>query len=103
MKQILINIHTECNRRLFSGYLFLEFIFGCAKPLRKTTKGVGFELKLRPSNRKQDVLYTTLGNNTVNVTNNSVYFYIPTIIASSKTQRIFEEGVTKNFTLLYES
>ena len=46
------------------------------------TNGFGFELEMRISKRKQDILYTTLGDNTVDVIINSVNLYIPTKIRS---------------------
>ena len=43
---------------------------------KKLTKGVRFELDLRASNRKQDILSTTLGDNDVNVSINRISLYI---------------------------
>ena len=103
LKQILINNHTEDNRGLIRGHLPLEYIFGFARSFKKITKGLGFELDLRTSNRKPDILYTTLGDNDVNVTNNSISLLIPQIKPSPETQVIFNEAIRKTFSLSYES
>ena len=86
LKQILINNHTEANRGLIRGHLPLEYIFGFARSLKKITKGLGFELDLRTSNRKQEFLYTTLDDNDVSVTINSISLFVPQIIPSPETQ-----------------
>ena len=103
LRQILIDNHTEANRGLIRGHLHLEYIFGFCRSFKKISKGLGFELDLRTSNRKQDILYTNLGDNDVNVTINSINLFIPQIIASPETQVNFNEAVSKAFTLSYES
>ena len=103
LKKILIDNHTEANRGLIRGHLPLEYKFGFARSFKKITKGLGFELDLRTSNRKQDILYTTLGDNDVNVTINSISLFIPQIIPSPETQVIFNEAISQTFTLSYES
>ena len=103
LKKILINNHTEANRGFIRGHLPLQYIFGFARSFIKTTKGLGFELDLRTPNRKQDILYTTLGDNDVNVTINSISLFIPQIIPSPETQVFFTEAISKTFSLSYES
>ena len=103
LKKILIDNHTAANRGLIRGQLPLEYIFGFARSFKKITKGLGFELDLRTSNRKQDILYTTLGDNDVNVIINSINLFIPQIIPSPETQVYFNEAISKTFTLSYES
>ena len=103
LKKILINNHTEANRGLIRGHLPLEYIFGFAKSFKKITKGLGFELDLRTSNRKRDILYTTLNDDDVNVTINSISLFIPQLIPSPETQVIFNEAISQTFTLSYES
>ena len=102
-KKILIDIHTEANRGLIRGHLPVEYIFGFARSFKKLTKGLGFELDLRTSNRKQEILYTTLVYNDVNVTINSISLFIPQIMPSPKTQVIFNEAISKTFSLSDES
>ena len=101
--QILIDNHTEADRGLIIGYLPLEYIFGFARSFKKITKGLGFELDLRTSNRKQDILYTTLGDNDVNVIINNINLFIPQKIPTPETQVYFNEAISKTFTLSYES
>ena len=103
LKKILIDNHTEANRGLIRGHLPLEYIFGSARSFKKITKGVGFELDLRTSNRKRDILYATLDDEDVNVTINSISLFIPQIIPSPETQVIFNEAISQTFTLSYES
>ena len=103
LKQILIDNHTEANRGLIRGHLPLEYIFGFCRSFKKITKGLGFELDLRTSNRKQYILYTTLGDADVNVTINSNSLLTPQIIPSPETQVYFNEAFSKTFTLSYES
>ena len=103
LKKILIDNHTEANRGLIRGHLPLEYIFGFCRSFKKITKGLGFELDLRTSNRKEGILYTTLGDNDVNVTINSISLFIPQIIPSPETQVIFNEAISQTFTLSYES
>ena len=103
LKQILVDNHTEANQGLIRGHLSLEHIFGFCRSFKKITKGLGFELDLRTSNRKRDILYTTLGENDVNVTINSINLFIPQIIPSPESQVYFNEAISKTFTLSYES
>ena len=103
LRKILIDNHTEANRGLIRGHLPLEYIFRFGKSFKKITKGLGFELDLRTSNRKRDILYTTLGENDVNVTINSISLFIPQIIPSLETQVYFNEAISKTFTISFES
>ena len=103
LKKILIDNHTEANRGLIRGHLPSEYIFGFARSFKKITKGLGFELDLRTSNRKQDILYTTLGDNDVNVTKNNINLFIPQIIPSPETQVFFNEAISKTSSLSFES
>ena len=103
LRKILIDNHTEANRGLIRGHLPLEYIFGFCRSFKKISKGLGFELDLRTSTRKQDILYTTLGDNEVKVTINSISLFIPPIIPSPETQVIFNEAISQTFTLSYES
>ena len=103
LRKILMDNHTEANRGLIRGHLPLEYIFGFCKSFKKLSKGLGFELVLRTSNRKQDILYTTLGDNDVNVTINSISLFIPQIIPSPEKEVFFNEDISQTFTLSYES
>ena len=103
LKQILINNHTEANRSLMRGHLTLEYIFGFARSFKNITKRLGFELDLQTSDRKRDILYTTLNDDDVNVTINSISLFIPQLKPSPETQVIFNEAFLQTFTLSYES
>ena len=93
--RIFIKNHTEANRGLIRYHLLLEYIFGFARSFKKITKGLGFELDLRTSNRKRDILYTTLDDDDVNVTFNSISLFNPQIIPSPETQVVFNEAISK--------
>ena len=58
---------------------------------------------MRTSNRKQDILYTTLEDNDFNVTINSISLFIPQKLPSPETQGYLNEDISKTFTLSYES
>ena len=102
LRLTLLDNHVEANRGLLVGHLPLEYLFGFCRSFKKITKGLGFELDLRTSNRKQDILYTTLEDNDVNVTINSISLFVPQIIPSQETQVYFNEAISKTFTLSYE-
>ena len=103
LKQILINNHTDHNKGIFSGHLPLQNIFGFARSFKKITKELGFELDFRTSNRKRDILYTTMGDEDVYVTINSISLFIPQIIPSPETQVNFIQAFSGTFTLSFES
>ena len=104
LKRMLIDSHTnDDNRGKIRANLPLEHIFGFCKTFKKITKGLGFELQLKTSNEKQNILYTTLGGNDVNVTINSIYLYIPSLVPSAEQQQIFNEAIRENFTLSFDS
>ena len=69
----------------------------------KKTKVLVFEIELRTSKRKQDILYITLGDIVVSVTINSISLFVQQIIPSPETQYIFNEAISKTFLLSYES
>ena len=102
LKKVLTENHTEANRCVIRGHLPLEYIFGFARSFKKMTKGVGFELDLRTSERKEDIPYTTLEDNEVNVTIDSISLFIPQTIPFPETQYKFNEAISKTFSLSYE-
>ena len=104
LKHMLIDSHTiEDNKGKIRANLPLEHIFGFCKTFKKITKGIGNELQLKTSNEKQNILYTTLGSNDVNVTINIIYLYIPCLIPSAQMQQIFSEAIRENFTLSFDA
>ena len=100
LKQILINNLTAENRGIIRGQLPPEFIFVFAKSVKKITNGLVFELDLRKSNRKHDILYTILGDNDVNVTIKSVSLYITSITPKYTNTSIFLLSYFKNFYII---
>ena len=103
LKKIIIINHTDANKGVIKGHLLLEYIFGFARSFKKITKGLGFELDLRTSSRKRDILYSTLGDIGVNVTINNISLFVPQIIPCPEAQDIFDEAISKTFSLSYES
>ena len=81
----------------------VEYIFGFCASFKKIAKELGFESDQRKSNRIRDILYTTLGDENVNVTIKSISLFIPQPIPSPETQVYFNEAILKSFTLSYGS
>ena len=84
----------------FSKGICLEKFFGFCKPFRKTTKGLGFGLELKISKRERDIFYTLFRYEVFKVTNISFSSNVLTINPSPETQKVFNEAITKSFTLL---
>ena len=106
LKKLLIDSHTnEDNKGKIRANLPLEYIFGFCKTFKKITKGLGFELQLKTSNEKRNIVYTSLafGGNDVNVTINSIYLYIPSLVPSAEQQQMFNEAIRENFTLSFDA
>ena len=61
------------------------------------SEGLGLTLELTTSNRKRNILRTTLGNNAVNVTFFNIYQNIPTILPNPETQRFLAKLHRKIF------
>ena len=106
LKKLRIDSHTnEDNKGKIRANLPLEYIFGFCKTFKKITKGLGFELQLKTSNEKHNILYRTLGGNDVNVTISSIYIYIyiPSLVPSAEQQQMFNEAIRENFTLSFDA
>ena len=104
LKHMLIDSHTnDDNRGKIRDNLPFEHMFGSCKTFKKITKGLGFELQLKTSNEKQNILYTTLGGNDVNVIINSMYLYIPSLVPSAEQQQIFNEAIREKFSLSFDA
>ena len=102
LKQILINNHAlEANKGKIKGHLALEHIFGFCKTFKKITKNHGFHLKFK-MNDLQDIIFTTIAND-INVTINSLYMYVPNIVPNSETQLLFNESITRSYTITFDS
>ena len=102
LKQILINNHAvEANKGRIKGHLALEHIFGFCKTFEKITKNLGFHLTFK-MNDLQDIVFTTIADD-ITVTINSLYLYVPNIVPSSETQLLFNESITNNYTITFDS
>ena len=93
-QKILIDNHTDANKRKIERYLYLEDIFGFCKTFKKVTKNLGFILMLKTADL-QDFIYTSMADD-MNVTNNSLYLYVPNLIPSVETQLLFNEATQNN-------
>ena len=102
LEKKLINKHTGANGGLIREQLPLQYIFGFCRTFKKTM-GLGFELELRTSDRKQDTLYTLLRVNTHDVIFDSINLSEPPLNSNPETRRHFNEAFTKTFTLFYDS
>ena len=80
----------------------LQKFFDFCTSFKKITTGLGFELDLRTSNRKRDILYATLGDDDVYVTINNISLFIPQITPSPETQVYFNQAISESFTLSNE-
>ena len=104
LKHLLIDSHTnDDNKGKIRANLPLEHIVGFCKTFKKITKRLGYELQLKTSNEKQNILYTTLGGSDVNVTINSIYLFIPSLVPSAEQQQAFNESIRQNFTLSFDA
>ena len=106
LKKMLINSHTnDVNKGKIRPNLPLEHIFGFCRTFKKISKGLGFELQLKTSNEKKNILFTNnaFGLNDVNVTINSIYLYIPSLVPSAEQQQMFKEAIRENFTLSFDA
>ena len=104
LKHMLIESHTnEDNKGKIGANFPLEHEFGFCKTFKKIPKGLGFELQLKTSNEKQNIIDTTLGGNVVNVTINSIYLYIPSLVSSAEQQQMFNEATRENFTISFDA
>ena len=99
-QKILIDNHTDANKDKIKGYLYLEDIFGFCKTFKKVTKNLGFHLSFK-TNDLQDTISTSMTDD-INVTNNSLYLYVPNLIPSVETQVMFNESTQNNYKISYD-
>ena len=100
---MLIDSHTNVDKKgEIRAELPLEQIFGFCKTFKKITKRLGFELQLKTSSEKQNIIYTTLGGNDVNLTINSICLYIAGLVPYAE-QQMFNEAIRESFTLSFDA
>ena len=100
LKKMLINNHDLANKGKIKGHLALENIFGFCKTFKKVTKNLGFHIKLRTADL-QDIIYTSIGDD-INVTINSLYLFVPTLIPNTETQLMFNESIQNNYRIFFD-
>ena len=104
LKKMLIDNHNvvgqEVNKGKFKGQLPLEHIFGFCKSFKKITKNLGFHIIFRTADL-QDIIFTSIANN-INVTINSLYLFVPTLIPNTETQLMFNESIQNNYRIFFD-
>ena len=104
LKKMLIDKHNivgqEVNKGKLKGQLALENIFGFCKSFKKITKNLGLQRTFRTADL-QDIVFTSIGDN-INVTINSLYLYVPTLIPSTETQLMFNESIQNNYRKIFD-
>ena len=93
-QKMVIDNHTDPNKGRIKGYIYLEVIFGFCESFKKVTKNLGFHIMFKTANL-QDILYTSMADD-INVTINSLYLYIPSLLTSVITQLMFNEATQNN-------
>ena len=102
LKQLSINSHTaDVKKGKIKVHLALEYRFRFCKTFKKITKNLGFHLTFK-MNDVQDIIFTTIATD-INVTNNSLYLYVPILIPNSQTQLLFNESSMNNYTVTFDS
>ena len=99
-QKMLIDNHLDANKGEIKGYLYLEDIFGFCKTFKKVTKNLCFHLMFKTANL-QDIIYTSMADD-INVTINSMYLYIPSLIPSVETQLMFNEATQSNYKISFD-
>ena len=69
---------------------------GFCKTFEKFTKNLGFHITFKTADL-QDIMYTTLADS-INVTVNKLYLYVPMFIPSTETKAMFKESIENKFT-----
>ena len=99
-QKMLKNDHADENKGKIKGYLYLEDILGFCRSFKKVTKNLGFYLMFKTDNL-QDIIYTSMSDD-VNVTNNNLYLYIPSLIPCVSCQLMFNESTQNNYKISYD-
>ena len=99
-QKMLINNHTDPNKGKIKGYLYLDDIFGFCKTFKKVTKNLGFHLTFK-TNDLQNIIYSSMADDR-NVTIKNFYLYVPNLIPSVETQKMFNEATQNNYKISYD-
>ena len=100
LKKMLINNHDLANKGKIKAQLALKHFFGFCKSFKKITKDLGFHITLRTADL-QNIIFTSIGDNN-NVTFNSLYSFVPTLIPNTETQLMFIESIQNNYRLFFD-
>ena len=99
---IIILLVRKLKKGRIKGQLPLEPIFGFCKTFRKVTKNIVFHITFKTANL-QNIIYNSIADGTqINVTINSLYFYIPFLIPTTETQLMFNESIQNNYRILFD-
>ena len=90
----------EVNKGKIKGQLPLEHIFGFCKSFKKITKNLGFHIIFSTADL-QDIIFTSITDN-INVTINSLYLFVPTLIPSTETQLMFNESIQNKYRIFFD-
>ena len=102
LNKMLISNHEDANRGKIKGQLPLEHIFGFCKTFKKVTKNLGFRITFKTANL-QNIIFTTIAAATpINVTINSLYLFVPFLIATTETQLMFNESIQNNYRIFFD-
>ena len=103
MKKMPIDNHgNDADRGKIKAQLPLEHIFGFFKSFKKITINLGVEITFKTANF-QNIIYTSMADGTqINVTNNSLYLYVPFLIPSAETQLMFNESIENNYRIFFD-
>ena len=99
-QKLLIDNHTDGNKGKIKGYLYLEVFLGISKTIKKLTKNLGLHLMLK-TNGLQDTIYTSIADD-INVTNKSLYLFVPNLKPSVEPQSLFNEATQKRYKISFD-
>ena len=99
-QKMLINNHTDSNKRKIEGYLYLKDIFGFCNTFEKVTKNLGFHLTFK-TNDLQNFIYSSMAD-VINLTINNLYLYVPNFIPNVETQVMFNEATQSIYKITFD-
>ena len=103
-KKMLLDNHDivgqEGIKGKIKGQLPLEHIFSFCRSFKKITKNLGLHITFRTADL-QDIIFTSIADN-INVTINSLFLFVPTLIPTAETQLMFNESIQKNYRIFFD-
>ena len=101
LKRILIDNHTDANKRKYKGKLELEHTFGFCKTFKQITKNLGFYLTFKTANL-QYLILTTIATD-IKIIIHNLCLYVPILIPKTQTQVVFNESIMNNYKFTFDS